>query len=136
MSDSEFSSNNNLDDSKLTKYILESSLVNSSLNLSINLESVGSIMINKHNEILKTSKDGTKKNICLFCLEDLIRTKDPNKKVQFAKLADHYESAHADKKEVKELKSILKTKLVKSLARTDGLSFKTGIQSNQVHGQL
>ena len=78
--DSSISSDDGLAVTKKQKDQHESSVANSSLDISINLKSVGPVLRNKKNEVLKTSKDGTKKNTCYYCYIDQQKNKNPDKK--------------------------------------------------------
>ena len=84
---------------------------NSSLDLSINIEPVGPVLQNKKHEILKTSKDGTKKNVCFYCFKESRKTNNPNMKVHFCRLVDHYESAHSEEDLIIQLMKIPKEKV-------------------------
>lgn len=55
-----------------------------------------------------------KKNTCYYCFKQSRRTKNPDKKIHFAKLVDHYESAHAKEALIKQLMNIPKPKYKKA----------------------
>lgn len=79
---------------------------NNSLDVSINKQSVGPVLKNKKQEVLKSSKEGSKKNVCYYCFEERQKTKNLDKKIFFSNLVDHYETAHAKESDIKELMKI------------------------------
>ena len=95
---------------KANDITLDSSVA--SLDLSINLKPVGPVLQNGKNEVLKTSKDGAKKYICFYCFKKREKTENPNIKIYFSKVVEHYESAHKDEDLIIELMKIPKEKIV------------------------
>ncbi|XP_058800233.1 uncharacterized protein LOC131669405 [Phymastichus coffea] len=97
---------------------LDTSHANSSLELTINLNSVGKVMKDS-NKLLFDSKSGIKKYSCYYCTKKKLKTKNNKIKSQFANLNDHYEKAHKNEDLIIKLKKYARTARVKGQPLND-----------------